>query len=241
MRPMIVTCGKSYLVYLLMLAGSVGLFAPNAEAADDCRASPAPGINWEDCDKKLIMLDSSDLSGANLARTDFTSTDLRGSNLTKANFEKAVLVRASFAGSTATGTRFERIEAYRTDFSQLDALGAVFSGAELQRSIFTQAKLGDADFTKADLGRSQFDGADVGGSRFSLANLARADFRGAAFGKPVDFDRAFFFLTRIEGVDLTGATGLTQWQVDMACGDAQTMLPAGLNKPASWPCQFQQE
>lgn len=238
---MIVTCGKSYLQWVLMIVACVGLFAQPVHAADDCRASPTPGINWEDCDKKLIMLDSSDLSGANLARADFTSTDLRGSNLTKANLEKAVLVRASFAGSTATGARFARIEAYRTDFSQLDALGAIFSGAELQRSIFTQAKLGDADFTKADLGRSQFDGADVSGSRFSLANLARADFRGAVFARPVDFDRAFFFLARIEGVDLSAATGLTQWQVDMACGDAQTMLPSGLNKPAGWPCQFQQE
>jgi len=241
MRPVIVTCGKSVLQCFLLVAACVGFAAQHAMAADDCRASPAPGINWEDCDKKLIMLDSSDLSGANLSRTDFTSTDLRSSNLTGANLEKAVLVRASFAGSTAKGARFARIEAYRTDFSQLDGQGAVFSGAELQRSVFTQAKLGDADFTKADLGRSQFDGADVGGSRFSLANLARTDFRGAAFATPVDFDRAFFFLTRIEGVDLTAATGLTQWQVDMACGDAQTMLPAGLNKPASWPCQFQQE
>ena len=149
---MIVTCGKSVFQTFLLVAACVGLFAQSAQAADDCRASPAPGINWEDCDKKLIMLDSSDLSGAILARTDFTSTDLRSSNLTKANLEKAVLVRASFAGSIATGARFARIEAYRTDFSQLDALGAVFSGAELQRSIFTQAKLGDADFTKADLG-----------------------------------------------------------------------------------------
>ncbi|UJW76890.1 pentapeptide repeat-containing protein [Rhizobium sp. SL42] len=241
MRPVIATRGKSVLQCLLLMAACAGLFRQDVLAADDCRASPVPGINWQDCDKKLIMLDSSDLSGANLTRTDFTSTDLRNSNLTEANFEKAVLVRASFAGSTAKGTRFARIEAYRTDFSQLDAPGAVFSGAELQRSVFTQAKLAGADFTKADLGRSQFDGADVGGSRFSLANLARADFRGAAFASPVDFERAFFFLTRIEGVDLAGATGLTQWQLDMACGDDATVLPAGLKKPASWPCQFQQE
>jgi uncharacterized protein YjbI with pentapeptide repeats len=74
-----------------------------------------------------------------------------------------------------------------------------------------------------------------------LTNLARADFRGATLSKPVDFDRAFFFLTRIEGVDLAAATGLTQWQLDMACGDDKTMLPAGLKKPKDWPCQFQQD
>jgi uncharacterized protein YjbI with pentapeptide repeats len=74
-----------------------------------------------------------------------------------------------------------------------------------------------------------------------LANLSRADFREATFAKPVDFDRAFMFLARLEGVDLTAATGLTQWQVDMACGDDKTVLPAGLTKPKAWPCKFQQE
>ena len=34
---------------------------------------------------------------------------------------------------------------------------------------------------------------------------------------------------------------LVQWQVDMACGDDKTVLPAGLKKPAVWPCKFQQD
>jgi uncharacterized protein YjbI with pentapeptide repeats len=137
--------------------------------------------------------------------------------------------------------RFARVEAYRTDFSGISADDASFESAELQRSNFANARLSNVTFTKADLGRSHFDGAEVGGSRFSLTNLARADFRGARFSAPVDFDRAFFFLTRIEGVDLSAATGLTQWQLDMACGDDKTVLPEGLKKPAPWPCKFQQD
>jgi uncharacterized protein YjbI with pentapeptide repeats len=217
-------------------------FSPrDASASDDCHASPAPNIQWQDCDKSNLMLGGSDLGGANLVGADFSATDLRNTNLDAANLEKVVLVRGNLAGSSAKGTRFARVEAYRTDFSQIDAPGANFQSAELQRSNFHAAKLAGADFTKADLGRSQFDGADVSGSRFSLTNLARADFRDATFAKPADFDRAFFFLTRIEGVDLAAATGLTQWQLDMACGDAKTVLPAGLKKPKAWPCQFQQD
>lgn len=226
---------------LLILAGFVGLSRDDAMASNDCRTAPEPGINWQDCDKKLLMLGQSDLSGANLLGANFTSTDLKGSNLEKANLEKAILVRASLAGSMAKGARFARIEAYRTNFSRIDAAGTTFQSAELQRSNFQQAKLADTDFTKADLGRSQFDKAELGGSHFALTNLARADFRGATFSGPVDFERAFFFLTRIEGVDLSKATGLTQWQLDMACGDDQTLLPAGLKKPEGWPCKFQQE
>jgi uncharacterized protein YjbI with pentapeptide repeats len=225
----------------LLLAAGVGVSSQDALASHDCRTGPTPGVNWQDCDKKLIILKGKDLSGANLSGVDFTSTDLRNANLLAANLEKATLVRASLAGSAAKGARFVRIEAYRTDFSQMDAQGAIFVSAELQRSNFQKAKLADVDFTKADLGRAQFDAAEISGSRFSLTNLARADFRGATFAGPVDFDRAFFFLARIEGVDLAAATGLAQWQVDMACGDDGTLLPAGLSKPAAWPCQFQQE
>jgi len=44
------------------------------------------------------------------------------------------------------------------------------------------------------------------------------------------------FLTRLEGVDLSAAVGLEQGQIDIACGDGATRLPAGLSSPAAWPC-----
>ncbi|MER9923589.1 pentapeptide repeat-containing protein, partial [Mesorhizobium sp. M0048] len=96
----------------------------NAAAAQNCDAAATPGVNWQECDKKLLILDGQDLSGANLFGVDFTSTDLRNTNLRAANLEKATLVRASLADSTAKGARFDRIEGYRTDFSRMDAQGA---------------------------------------------------------------------------------------------------------------------
>lgn len=232
---------KSILVSSLLISSVLALAPAGALAADDCRTAPAPGIDWQQCDKKLLMLGGSDLKDAKLMEADFSTTDLRGANLLGANLEKARLVRASLAGAAAKGVRFARVEAYRTDFSGIEAEAASFESAELQRSNFKEARLANVNFTKADLGRSQFDGAEIGGSRFALANLARADFRGTTFSAPVDFDRAFFFLTRIEGVDLAASTGLAQWQLDMACGDDKTVLPAGLKKPAAWPCKFQQD
>jgi uncharacterized protein YjbI with pentapeptide repeats len=231
---------KSTLSLSLLAVGLLG-FASSAARADVCRSAPRPGIDWQDCDKKLLMLGESNLEGARLVGADFTTTDLTNANLLGANLEKAKLVRATLARSAAKGASFLRAEAYRTDFSGMEADDANFESAELQRSNFKGAKLSNVNFTKADLGRSQFDGAEVGGSRFSLANLSRADFRATHFSSPVDFDRAFFFLTRIEGVDLSTATGLSQWQLDMACGDDKTVLPGGLTKPAQWPCKFQQD
>lgn len=231
--------GKSALGVILL---SAGLFGPAASAsADECRDAPRAGIDWQNCDKRLLMLEDSDLANARLAGADFTTTDLRNSVLTGAKLEKSKLVRAKLAGASAKGTNFARVEAYRTDFSAIKANEASFESAELQRSDFQKASLKKANFTKADLGRSDFGDADIGGSRFSLSNLARADFRGAKFSGPVDFDRAFFFLTRIEGADLTAATGLSQWQLDMACGNDSTVLPSGLSRPKSWPCKFDQD
>lgn len=211
-------------------------------AADvDCRAAAAPGVNWENCDRKLLMLRYSDLSGANLFGANLTSTDLRQSNLIGAVLEKSTLFRASLVGSKAIGTRFSRIEAYRANFSDIEATGASFENAEMQRARFENANLANTDFTKADLGRAQFHGADITSSRFSLANLARVDFRAIKPSIGVDFDRAFLFVARLEGVDFSTATGLTQQQVDMACGDDATVLPAGLTMPHSWPCDFDQD
>ncbi len=215
-----------------------GAFRIDPAVAMQCQSYPAAGMDWHECDKSNLMLGSSDLSGANLFDTDFTSTDLREVNLAGANLEKATLVRSSLAGAKADKASFARIEGYRTNFSGMTAVGASFASAEIQRADFRGANLTGADFQKAELGRADFGKAVITATKFPMANLARADLRDALFEGPIDFTGAFLFLTRIEGVNLTTATGLEQWQVDQACGDAKTKLPGGLSAPSSWPCNF---
>src|SRR5687767_6319507 len=107
---------------LPVMVGFLAL-APGVAAAPACKSDPAPGIDWQECDKKLIILRGADISGANLVGADFTFTDLREANLLASNLEKAALVRASLAGASARGANFNRIEAYRTDFREIDAEG----------------------------------------------------------------------------------------------------------------------
>ncbi|AFL52865.1 pentapeptide repeat-containing protein [Sinorhizobium sp. BJ1] len=223
---------RAMAVCLVAIASS---FACSAAAAD-CKSLPGPGADWRECNKRQLMLGGSDLKGSHLVDTDFASTDLSGAELTAANLEKATLVRASLAGAKADKANFSRVEAYRGDFSGISAEGALFVSSELQRADFTGARLTGADFEKAELGRANFGKAVLTGTRFSVANLSRANLSGALFEGPLDFDRAFLFLTRIEGLDLSAAKGLTQDQVDLACGDAATKLPAGLTAPSKWPC-----
>jgi uncharacterized protein YjbI with pentapeptide repeats len=213
------------------------LSAVPAQAAD-CRSQAAPGVDWQDCTKSNIVIRGANLANANLTGTDLTMTDLRSTTLTGAKLQKATLVRSSLAGANAAGADFSRVEAYRTSFSGIIAPGSAFSSAELQRADFTGAELTNAIFEKAELGRASFNSAVIGGAKFDYANLSRAQFTGAIINAPVDFTGAFMFLTRIEGADLSAATGLAQGQIDLACGDSNTRLPDGLAASPSWPCTF---
>ena len=150
-------------------------------------------------------------------------------------------MRASLEGAHAEGASFAKIEAYRASFANIIAEGASFAGAELQRANFAGARLAGASFEKAELGRADFDKAVLTGTKFSFANLSRADLSGASLEGPAIFERAFMFLTRIEGLDLSAASGLEQAQIDLACGDTSTKLPAGLSAPTTWPCPAEHE
>ena len=207
----------------------------DAKAAD-CRSYAQKGADWSGCKKSMLIITGSELDHANLARGDFSFTDFRGSSLKSANIEKAKMIRASFAQTNLENANLDRVEAYRVNFSASIANGASFVNAEVQRADFRNAKLRNTDFTKAELGRADFGGADVTGSRFTMANLARARLTGALWSGPLDFQNAFLLLTRLDGADLSAATGLVQEQINLACGDGATRLPPGLTAPPHWPC-----
>lgn len=69
--------------------------------AASCRADAMAGIDWRECNKRLLMLGGSNLDLAMLYGTDFTYTDLRGSSLKGANLEKAKLIRTALGGEPA--------------------------------------------------------------------------------------------------------------------------------------------
>lgn len=221
-----------------LLAAAMLLGSGLAAHAADCKTPAAPSRDWSGCNRSNLVLSGENLEGADLHGTDLGMSNLSDVALSGANLQGAKLGRTSLAGAVAEKADFTSVEGYRTDFSGLSANGASFRGAELQRSNFTNAALVGSTFEKAELGRADFAGAGLGGNVFKFANLARASFKTARIEAPLDFSGAYMFLTRIEGTDLSGATGLTQAQVDLTCGDAETRLPAGLTPPATWPCPF---
>lgn len=229
------TASRRALVLMLLVALSP--LSVVLAHAGDCRSSPDSKVDWSGCYKRQLMLGGSNLQNSNLYDADLSFTDLSNANLQSADLEKATLIRTLLAGSKADGARFDRIEAYRSEMSHMSAVDATFVSAEMQRVSLRGANLAGADFTKAELGRVNFEKAILTGSKFKLANMSRVNLNNARLDGTVDFDEAFMFRTRIEGVDLSTAKGLKQDQVDLACGDSKTRLPAGLVPSPDWPCQ----
>ena len=102
------------------------------------------------------------------------------------------------------------------------------AGADLSNQCVKQGNLEGADFSHARLflmcmSYADFRGASFRGTDLSGANLAHAKLDGA------DFSGARLTFTSFKGTDLSRARGLTQKQFDQACGDAQTVPPAGLH------------
>lgn len=210
--------------------------AQMSPAYASCSDDAGEGVNWEDCRKRNLIMSGFDFSGSNFTRADLSSSDLRDTKLDGSNFEKTNLVRASLKGATAPGANFSGVLASRTNFSNGDFSGANFEKAETFRVDFSGSNLSNVNMSRAEFGRAMFAGADISGVSFDFTNLARADLRGVKFSSPPSFDNTFLFQTRLDGLDLTQANGLQQWQIALSCGDTDTRLPAGLERPDTWPC-----
>jgi hypothetical protein len=84
---------------------------------------------------------------------------------------------------------------------------------------------------------ANFDGAKAVLMCMSYANFSRATFRGTdlsganlahAILDDADLTGAVMAITSLKGTDLTRVKGLDQKQLDQACGDADTKVPAGM-------------
>lgn len=201
-----------------------------------CSSTAGPGVDWEGCRKRNLIMTGSDFSGSNFSKADLSSSDLRKANLTGSNLAKANLFRASLAGAKASGANFAGVVAYRTNFSKIDFTDANFNKAEIFRSEFSGSIIRSADMSKGEFSRVDFSGAQIGDTNFDYSNLARSDFRGTDLTAPISMKGTYLFRTRFEGVDISLISGLEAWQLSMACGNAATKLPDGMSRPNTWPC-----
>jgi uncharacterized protein YjbI with pentapeptide repeats len=85
----------------------------------------------------------------------------------------------------------------------------------------------------ADLVGARLRGADLRGASLRGALLIGADLRGADL-RTADLLGADLRAADLTGADLTGALFVTKSQLDAAVGDATTLVPPALTRPAHW-------
>ena len=109
----------------------------------------------------------------------------------------------------------------------VDCVACDLSGADLSNTCVKEHDLTGANFDGADatlmcMSYANFTNASFRGTELSGANLAGARLDGA------DFTGAKTSITSFLGTDLRHVRGLTQAQLDVACGDTSTLPPPGL-------------
>lgn len=218
-----------------VLWGLLFAFAQQAALAG-CGDPPRPGVDWNKCDKRRLILKDIDLSKGRFAGTDFGRSDLSGTKLVEADMIEASIDRTALRTADLSRAKLARSNAYRADFTGAKLIGADLTKAELARTVFRWADLSGAILEKAELPRALLQGAVLSRAKLVGADLSRA-ILGDAVLSGADFTGTEIYRTRIEGVDLSSVVGLTQPQLDSACGNPGTKLPKGLNHPAAWPCR----
>jgi len=115
----------------------------------------------------------------------------------------------------------------RLEAGIVDCPGCQLAGANLFNTCVKAKDLRGANFDRANatlmcMSFADFRGASFRGTILDAANLASAKLDGA------DITGARTHITSFAGTDLTRVKGLTQSQLDAACGDAKTKVPAGM-------------
>ncbi|MDO8055926.1 MAG: pentapeptide repeat-containing protein, partial [Candidatus Hermodarchaeota archaeon] len=199
------------------------------QSADLRRAN----LEWADLEWANLML--ADMTGANLDHADLQRADLSGVvGLTPNAVRKAfnwMLAEydEELAQELGLPSGYGR---WNPNFRGYDFRGTTMIGADLQGADLSEAKLEDvflkgailieANLKRANLRKADLQEADLKGANLEEASLANASLAFATVEE-----------ANLRGADISGAylrtsKGLTQEQLDDACGDEKTDLPSGL-------------
>jgi uncharacterized protein YjbI with pentapeptide repeats len=116
---------------------------------------------------------------------------------------------------------------FQADFANLELKGRSFAHARLRQADMSTAVMNRTSFAGADLRDVNAYGAVFGGANFAGADLTNATFVGT-FLEGANFRGARLAGANFSGAEMGRATGLTQAQLNGACGDAATVAPRGL-------------
>jgi uncharacterized protein YjbI with pentapeptide repeats len=126
------------------------------------------------------------------------------------------------------GASCPRCNLFQADFSNLELKDRNYAGARLRQADMSAAVMNHTTMAGADLRDVNAYGAVFTGVSFAGANLTNASFVGT-YLQGANFRGANLSGVNFSGAEMDRAIGLTQGQLNAACGDASTTLPRGLH------------
>lgn len=129
-------------IVLIGGAISASMMFQGSENADlpDCTAEPAPGINWNSCNKRSMSAENSNLDGLSAINVVMSGVKMSGSSFKNAQLRYAL---------------FEEADLSYSDFTGASLKGANLHGADLTNVIFTGSDMRYADLSDTRLGGVQ--------------------------------------------------------------------------------------
>ncbi len=168
-----------------------------------------------------------ELRGLNLNQCDLRGVKMHNVNLEGADLRSSLLVRTGLRGAKLGPRKPVELEIYGDGIldRQTRLEGTCLYEAFLDRADLTSAHLDGACLYKASLKRAILRNADLCGACLNHANLTGADLRGACLDHTTFDNETKLEDARLEGVDLSLTTGLTEQQFLSAKRDKRTKAP----------------
>ncbi|MFN7389109.1 pentapeptide repeat-containing protein [Brevundimonas sp.] len=120
---------------------------------------------------------------------------------------------------------------FQADLSGIEARGLNLTGARIRQADLSLVTMNRTQFANADLRDVEAYGGVFSSSNFNGADLTNSSWVGA-YLEGSSFSGATLTGANFSGAQLARARGLTQRQLNSACGDSSTSLPDGLSIPS---------
>ena len=137
---------------------------------------------------------------------------------------------AGHIASAKRGANCPGCNLFQADFSGMEVSGRSYAGSRLRQADLSLSVMNRTNFGHTDMRDVNAYGGVFSSSNFAGADLTHASFVGS-FLEGANLSGARLDGTNFSGAELGRARGLTQGQLDRACGDGQTELPRGLRIP----------
>ena len=143
----------------------------------------------------------------------------------------AMAQNAGQIARVADGANCPRCNLFQADLSNKTLKSRNYTGARLRQADLSLSVFNHGDFAGSDLRDVNGYGALFSGVNFAGANMTNSTFVGA-FLEWANFRGANLSGANFSGAEMAHAVGLSQAQLNGACGDSSTTLPPGLHLPA---------